>query len=104
IINDLIEAGKIKALKTEYFGYPQKRYIPLVKADLTNLKASEKEVIDNVIDRLSDMSAKGIAEYSHNDIPWKSTKEGEVIDYELVFYRGVPYSQRIYMEEAGDDI
>ncbi len=104
IINDLVEAGKIKVLKTEYFRYPQIRYIPLVKADLTNLKASEKEVIDNVIDSLSDMSAKGITEYSHNDIPWKSTQEEEVIDYELVFYRSVPYSQRIYMEEAGDDI
>jgi len=104
IINDMVNNDKLKVFKAEYFGYPQKRYIPLVKADLTLLKASEKEVIDNVIDQLSDMSAKGIAEYSHNDIPWKSTKEGEVIDYELVFYRSVPYSQRIYMEEAGDDI
>jgi transcriptional regulator with XRE-family HTH domain len=104
IVYDMVETGKLKVIKTEYFGYPQKRFLPLVKADLTTLKASEKEVIDNVIDQLSDMSASGIAEYSHFDIPWKATKEGKVIDYELVFYRSVPYSQRIYKEDAGDDI
>lgn len=104
IIGDMLGAHKLKVLKTEYFGYPQKRYIPLIKADLTTFKASEKEVIDNVMDQLSDMSAKGIAEYSHNDLPWKATKEGQVIDYELAFYRSVPYSQRMYHDEAGDDV
>ncbi|MBC8884013.1 DUF4065 domain-containing protein [Flavobacterium piscinae] len=53
IIHDMIESETIQRLKTEYHGYPQTRYIPLVKADLTELKASEKEVIDRVIEQMS---------------------------------------------------
>jgi len=99
ILAQMEEGGVIKSVNTVYYNYPQKRYIPLVKPDLTKLKASEKDVIDKTLDQLSDMNARGIAEYSHNDIPWKATTENEEIDYELVFYRTAPYSQRVYKEE-----
>jgi len=102
ILNAMQEDKEIQVIEVEYFGYRQKRYLPLIKADLTKLKASEKEAADRVIEQLSDLSAKGISEYSHNDIPWKATKEKEVIDYELVFYRTPPYSQRIYKEEENE--
>ena len=41
----------------------QTRYIPLAKADLTELKASEKEVIDKVIEQLADWSASAISNF-----------------------------------------
>jgi uncharacterized phage-associated protein len=99
ILKEMKQNKEIEFIETEYFGYKQKRYLPLVKPDLTKLKASEKDVIDRTIEQLSDMTAKGIKEYSHNDIPWKATKEKETIDYELVFYRTAPYSQRVYKED-----
>ncbi len=99
ILSRMKKNGEIETLNTVYFGFPQKRYIPLVKPDLTKLKASEKDVIDKTLDQLSDMNARGIADYSHNDIPWKATREKEEIGYELVFYRTAPYSQRVYKEE-----
>jgi len=77
----------------------QTRYIPLAKADLTKLKASEKEVIDKVIEQLSDWSAAAISNYSHKDMPWLASKEGEEINYELVFYRDAPFSVRNYGDE-----
>lgn len=96
IFTQMISAKQIQKLKTEYRGYPQTRYLPLEKADLTKLAASEKEVIDNVINQFSDWSAKAISEYSHKDIPWLTTEDGKDIDYELVFYREPPYSVRNY--------
>jgi uncharacterized phage-associated protein len=71
----------------------------LEKADLTEFKAIEKEVVDRVIDKMSDWSAKAISSYSHNDLPWEVTDEGKYISYELAFYRELPYSVRTYDEE-----
>ena len=99
IIKTMILEGELKRIKTEYHNYPQTRYIPLKKADLTNLKASEKAVIDKVIDQFSDWSARAISDYSHKDIPWLASKDGKEINYELVFYREAPFSVRNYQEE-----
>ncbi|WP_366185686.1 type II toxin-antitoxin system antitoxin SocA domain-containing protein [Flavobacterium ovatum] len=99
ILNDMIESNQIQRLKTDYHGYPQTRYIPLQKADLTELMASEKEVIDRVIEQMSDWSASAVSNYSHKDIPWIVSKEGEDINYELAFYREPPFSVRNYQEE-----
>lgn len=99
IIDQMIEKGMIKRIKSEYYGKTQTRYIPLVKADLTGLKASEKEVIDKVIEQMSDWSASAISSYSHKDMPWLASKEGEEINYELAFYRDAPFSVRNYGDE-----
>lgn len=40
IINQMIEAGQLKRIKTDYYGLQQTRYLPLIKANLSELKAS----------------------------------------------------------------
>ena len=95
----MIDKGQLQRVKSEYHGYPQTRYLPLEKADLTALKASEKETIDRVIEQMSDWSAAAISNYSHKDMPWLASKEGEEINYELVFYREAPFSVRNYGDE-----
>jgi len=99
IIGQMMEKGMIQRIKTEYYDKIQTRYIPLAKADLTELKASEKEVIDKVIEQMSDWSASAISSYSHKDMPWLASKEGEEINYELAFYRDAPFSVRNYGDE-----
>ncbi|WP_276503590.1 type II toxin-antitoxin system antitoxin SocA domain-containing protein [Terrimonas pollutisoli] len=99
IVNSMIEKEELKKIKTEYYNKIQTRYIPLIKPDLTKLKASEKEVIDRVIEQMSDWSAATISNYSHNDMPWKASKEGDEISYELAFYRRPPYAVRTYNED-----
>lgn len=96
ITNEMIEKGELQRINTVYHGYHQTRYIPLVKADLQELKASEKEVIDRVIENMSDWSASDISAYSHKDMPWVASEDGEEINYELVFYRDKPFSVRNY--------
>ncbi|MDO8316070.1 MAG: DUF4065 domain-containing protein [Flavobacterium sp.] len=100
IMNNMIENNQVQRFKTEYHGYPQTRYLPLEKADLTGLLASEKEVIDKVIEQMSDWSASAVSNYSHKDIPWMASKDGEEINYELVFYREPPFSVRNYEEDV----
>lgn len=99
IINQMIDDRQIQRFKTDYYGLQQIRYLPLAKATLTELRASEKEVIDRVIEQMSDWSASAISNYSHKDMPWLASKEGDEINYELVFYRDAPFSARNYGEE-----
>ena len=99
IINLMIDNGQLQRVKTEFHGYLQTRYLPLEKADLRELRASEKEIIDRVIEQMSDWSAAAISNYSHKDMPWLASKEGEQINYELVFYRDAPFSVRNYGDE-----
>lgn len=83
-------------VQSTYFNFPQTKYLPLRKPDLSKLKANEIETIDNVLNRLSDMNASQISDYSHNDVPWLTTEDEEIIEYESVFYRTAPYSVREY--------
>jgi transcriptional regulator with XRE-family HTH domain len=99
IINQMIDEGSLKRVKTKYHGYPQTRYLPLEKPNLEELKASETEILDSVIEQMSNWSASAISNYSHKDLPWLASKEGEEINYELVFYRDAPFSVRNYGDE-----
>ena len=51
-------------------------------------RASELAEVDRVVNRFSDMTGRQISDFSHNDMPYRATKEswGE-ISYGLVFYR-----------------
>lgn len=103
ILQQMIADDQLQRVKTEYHGFPQTRYLPLEKSNLTALKASETEVIDRVIEQFSDWSATAISNFSHKDIPWLASKEGEDIDYELAFYREAPFSVRNYGDELEED-
>lgn len=98
IVNKM-EGKELVKIKDKYFQYPQTKYLPLREPDLTKLKASEIKIIDEVLERLSDMNASQISDYSHNDVPWLTTEDGQIIDYEAVFYRTTPYSLRSYSEK-----
>ena len=57
---------------------------------------SEKDILDNVIKNLSDYNAIQVEEFVHGDVPWKTTPDNEIIDYELVFQRETPYTTKDY--------
>lgn len=96
ILDTLKSQKKIRHLKTPYYGKIQDRFIPTAEPDLSGLMAEELKVVDSVIEKISDMNAKQASEFSHEDIPFKSTGEKKVIDYEMVFYRTPAYSVRQY--------
>jgi len=99
VVEKMIKNREIIKVKNKYFAYPQTKYLPLRKPELSELNAAEIEIINSVLNRLSDMNANQISEYSHNDVPWLTTENGETIEYESVFYRTAPYSVRTYSED-----
>ena len=96
IIDEMKEKREIEEIKSKYFKFDQKKYLPLRKPNLGILSAQEIEHIDGVLNRLSDKSASEIRDYSHEDIPFVVHKDGEKIDYETVFYRDEKHSVRSY--------
>lgn len=99
IVKQMEKKGEIEKVKSKYFQYEQKKYLPRRKPDLSRLSGLEVAHIDDVLNRLSDKSAKELSEYSHSDVPWIVHKLGEQISYESVFYRDNDHSQREYDDE-----
>lgn len=99
IIDQMIKNGDLDRVESDYFTYPQTKYLPRRSADLGVLSARELDTINEVLCRLGEMNASQISEYSHGDVPWKVTEPGKRIAYETVFYRLAPYSVRSYSED-----
>jgi transcriptional regulator with XRE-family HTH domain len=99
ILSKMEEDGKLQRFKGRYNGIPLIKYLPGVEANLLKLSAAEKEVIDHVLGKFAHWPARALNAYSREEIPYKATKQGEVIHYELAFYRKPPYAVRIYDED-----
>lgn len=99
ILKKMQEKGELEAVKSQYFKYLQKKYLPRKRPNLDILSAREIEHIDDVLARLSDKNAAEIENYSHEDIPWKSAQDGKPLSYESVFYRDERYSVKNYSDE-----
>jgi transcriptional regulator with XRE-family HTH domain len=99
IVKRMEENGELETVKSKYFQHDQKKYLPHRAADLSVFSAREKELIDEVLIRLSDKNAKELSEYSHKDIPWMAAEMGKPMSYESVFYRDDKYSVRSYDDE-----
>ncbi|MCP5053963.1 MAG: DUF4065 domain-containing protein [bacterium] len=94
VIEKMIANQELVKVEDQYFKYPRTKYLPLREPDLDQLKASEIEMINDVLGRLAHMNASQISNYSHNDVPWLTAENQSVIEYESVFYRTSPYSLR----------
>jgi len=98
-IVERMERKDLIKIKDKYFQYPRTKYLPLREPDLSKFKANEIKLIDEVLEKLSDMNASQISEYSHKDVPWLVHEDGEIISYESVFYRDQEYSVRNYEDK-----
>ncbi|MDE0633306.1 MAG: DUF4065 domain-containing protein [Caldilineaceae bacterium SB0665_bin_25] len=92
ILRCMEEEGAVRKTERVYHNHSQNRYLTTGHSDTDLLRARDIEHIDQVLARFSGMSAAGLSEYSHNDIPWKCARYGKPIPYETVFYRDDRYS------------
>ena len=99
IVEEMEKKGEIEKVRSKYFQYDQKKYLPRREPNLGKLSAQEIKHIDEVLARLSDKNAQELTEYSHSDTPWLVHKNGEIISYESVFYRDQDHSVRNYEDE-----
>lgn len=107
VIQTMRDNQEIKVFNQDYYGKIQKRYIALKDYKIDKFSVKEKELIDRALTRLSGMSARQVEEYVHGDAPWRSTKNNEIIPYDLVIYRKLPYAQcdyeQVWQEVAARD-
>ena len=99
IVKEMVHDGKIEEIKTKFFNKEQTKYIPVVNPDLSVFTGQELKHIDEEIKRLGNKTAKELSDFSHKDVPWLVTPEGQEIQYESVFYRTAETSVRTYDED-----
>lgn len=93
VLAEMENEGKIKRFEADYYGYSQKKAIPLIEPDMMAFNGKQIEIIDKVINEYSDKNGKWLTDFSHEDMPWKATKNlGDQINYGLVFHRSSTYS------------
>lgn len=96
VIEEMKEKKELEIITQQYYGMPQKRYIALVNSNINIFNPQEIKLIDTVIANLSDKTATQIEDYVHEDAPWKLTNEKQMINYNLVIERSVPYAHFDY--------
>ncbi|MBU2541932.1 DUF4065 domain-containing protein [Patescibacteria group bacterium] len=96
VVEQMKQAGELEEIKSKYFTYEQKKFLPVMESDLSLISGRELEHIDWELGRLANLSAKQISDLSHIDTPWAVTDDGKQIDYEFVFYRSEETSVREY--------
>jgi hypothetical protein len=94
VIKKMVDQDELKIFSHQFYDKVQKRYVALVEPDLARFSADEINLVDKVINRMSDMTATEISNYVHADAPWKATASMEIIDYGLVHDREEPHAQR----------
>lgn len=96
------------SVKSKYFQYDQRKYLPTVSPNLSMLSAEEKEHIDETLGRLSGKNATELSALSHMDLPWQVAEKGKKLEYEDVFRRSNdtsvhPIDDEVLWENAGLD-
>jgi DNA-binding XRE family transcriptional regulator len=98
MLEEMVLSGEIVKIKVEKNGEVQNKLFPLRAVDLTLLKASEMVIMNDMVQLYGRFSSSDLVELLHKDLPMKVTGMGEIINYELTFYREFPFAYRIYGE------
>ena len=68
---------------TAVAGYQLYLMLPLRSANLELLSSNDRRLLEAQVKRFAGFNAAGIEQYSHQDIGWRSTEDGEPISYAL---------------------
>lgn len=98
VVNQMITEGLLEQVQSAYFDKEQTKYLPLVHPDKSQLTGAELEIIDSVLAKYANKTARELSDITHEDIPWQVTEQGKPIDYQLAFYRKKQFSTRQYSE------
>ena len=85
IIRDLERLGAAKEIEEDYFGYPQRKLVPLREPDLSEFSADEVASVLGMVRQFWGKSAREISDISHEDPGWRAVEVGETIPLELAF-------------------
>ena len=75
-------------------GYRKYRMFPRRSADLERLSSDDKDILNRQVQRFAAFNAAGIEQYSHQEVGWLSTEDGQPIPYSLSGVVSQPLSER----------
>lgn len=75
-------------------GYQKYRILPLRPADLERLSPADRKSLEAQVKRFASFNAAGIEHYSHQEVGWLSTEDGQPIPYSLAGVVSPPMSER----------
>ena len=78
IVQRMEQDGDLTEVKNKYFERFQTKYLARRAPDLSVLSGRELQVIEDVLCQLSDKNGTEISAYSHGDVPWLATEDGQV--------------------------
>jgi len=105
--NDLEEGERVRIEEREYFGYQQKRLVPLANPDLSIFTPKQIRLVHDVLDKYQGLSASQLSDWTHTLPPWLDAEYGEEIPYETVFIlekMPVGHSDRVWAEQAIEEM
>jgi uncharacterized phage-associated protein len=85
VLNALVTEGKADIAEVNYFGYTQKRLIPLADADTALFDAEQLSFVNSVIEQFRPWTGKQLSAWTHTLRPWLLSGDGETIPYFTVF-------------------
>jgi len=102
VISALIKNKNLIRIEIQKDQKKEKKLLAVSIPNLKCLNAAELEIIQQVIVSFQGWSTQKISDYLLDDIPLKVTEVGELIRYNLVFYRRGFHSVRTYTEDEED--
>ena len=99
VMEELEHKGKIQQFPIVRGKFEQQKFISTEKPNIDLLNGKEVQLIEEDIARYVSMNAIQISAFSHRDMPYKATGDGDIIDYDLVFYRDPLFSVREYEDD-----
>jgi hypothetical protein len=85
VCTDMTERGDLAIVPRPYFNQTQKKPLALRDPDLSALSSSEVALIDEIIEKVWNLTASQISAVSHGFIGWQIAKPGETIPYGLAW-------------------
>ncbi len=93
---DMQAAGDVRVHQEDVIGayrvYRRYRWLASRPVKPEVLTASECAILDEQLQRFADFNAAAIEEYSHQELGWLSTEDGEPIPYEMAGLSDAPLS------------
>ena len=90
IMEGLKETNKLAIQPIPVIGYIEQRPVNLVEPNLELFSAAEIAIVDEIINKLQEMTGNEVSDLSHDWGGWKYAGEKETIPYESVFVSNEP--------------
>lgn len=78
---EMVELGDMVIAERDYYGHTQKKPYALREPRLSDFTADQVVIIQDVVKRYADRSARDLSEKSHEFVGWKYARTGHPIPY-----------------------